>query len=66
VLTDGHTTFGWATYPVDGDNALALYTAAAERMYARKMLRGEWSPDPVTAGLVDQLDTRRRLRRSRR
>lgn len=33
-------TFGWATYPQDGENALALYRAADERLYARKMARG--------------------------
>jgi GGDEF domain-containing protein len=43
-------TFGWAMYPDDGDNALALFTAASERLYARKIVRGEWKPDAVTAG----------------
>jgi diguanylate cyclase (GGDEF)-like protein len=33
-------TFGWATYPQDGENALGLYRAADERLYARKMARG--------------------------
>ena len=33
-------TFGWATYPQDGENALALYRAADERLYARKVARG--------------------------
>jgi diguanylate cyclase (GGDEF)-like protein len=33
-------TFGWATYPQDGTNALALYRAADERLYARKVARG--------------------------
>jgi len=33
-------TFGWATYPGDGENALALYRAADERLYARKVARG--------------------------
>ena len=33
-------TFGWAVYPHDGDNALALYRAADERLYARKHMRG--------------------------
>ena len=31
-------TFGWATYPQDGDNALALYRAADERLYARRVI----------------------------
>jgi diguanylate cyclase (GGDEF)-like protein len=33
-------TFGWALYPVDGENALSLYRAADERLYARKLVRG--------------------------
>lgn len=33
-------TFGWAAYPHDGDNALALYRVADERLYARKVARG--------------------------
>jgi diguanylate cyclase (GGDEF)-like protein len=33
-------TFGWASYPNDGDNALALYRAADERLYARKVAGG--------------------------
>jgi diguanylate cyclase (GGDEF)-like protein len=39
-LAGEKVTFGWATYPQDGDNALALYRAADERLYARKMARG--------------------------
>jgi diguanylate cyclase len=34
-------TFGWAAYPQDGKNALSLYRAADERLYARKVIRGE-------------------------
>jgi diguanylate cyclase (GGDEF)-like protein len=33
-------TFGWATYPREGRNALALYRAADERLYARKLAKG--------------------------
>lgn len=33
-------TFGWAASPRDGTNALSLYRAADERLYARKLLRG--------------------------
>jgi diguanylate cyclase (GGDEF)-like protein len=33
-------TFGWASYPREGTNALALYRAADERLYARKLARG--------------------------
>ena len=42
-------TFGWATYPQDGTNALALYSAAEERLYARKVARGLRRDDPVPA-----------------
>jgi hypothetical protein len=28
--------FGWAVFPQDGENALSLYRAADERLYARK------------------------------
>jgi diguanylate cyclase (GGDEF)-like protein len=34
-------TFGWASYPHEGENALLLYRAADERLYARKLVRGE-------------------------
>lgn len=37
---DTSVTFGWASYPREGDNALALYRAADERLYARKVSRG--------------------------
>ncbi|HZQ81783.1 MAG TPA: GGDEF domain-containing protein [Gaiellaceae bacterium] len=37
---NGTMTFGWAAYPHDGDNALALYRVADERLYARKVARG--------------------------
>ena len=33
-------TFGWASYPQEGENALSLYRAADERLYARKLVRG--------------------------
>jgi diguanylate cyclase (GGDEF)-like protein len=32
-------TFGWSVFPQDGENALSLYRAADERMYARKLIR---------------------------
>jgi diguanylate cyclase (GGDEF)-like protein len=31
-------TFGWAIHPQEGRNALSLYRAADERLYARKMI----------------------------
>jgi diguanylate cyclase (GGDEF)-like protein len=34
-------TFGWAVFPGDGENALSLYRAADERLYARKLVRGD-------------------------
>jgi diguanylate cyclase (GGDEF)-like protein len=37
-------TFGWAVHPQEGDNALALYRAASERLYARKVMRGYLRP----------------------
>jgi diguanylate cyclase (GGDEF)-like protein len=33
-------TFGWAFFPGEGENALSLYRAADERLYARKLVRG--------------------------
>lgn len=41
-LTSGESpiTFGWASFPQDGENALSLYRAADERLYARKLVRG--------------------------
>jgi diguanylate cyclase (GGDEF)-like protein len=41
VRQDGAITFGWAVFPTDGENALSLYRAADERLYARKLVRGE-------------------------
>jgi diguanylate cyclase (GGDEF)-like protein len=38
------TTFGWAVHPQEGENALALYRAASERLYARKVMRGYLRP----------------------
>jgi diguanylate cyclase (GGDEF)-like protein len=43
----GAITFGWSSFPQDGDNALSLYRAADERLYARKLVRGR-RHDPVT------------------
>ena len=39
-MTGESITFGWASFPKDGDNALALYRAADERLYARKVAGG--------------------------
>ncbi len=36
-------TFGWSHHPQEGDNALSLFRAADERLYARKVLRGRGS-----------------------
>jgi len=48
VLADGPTraTLGWAAFPQEGDNALALYRAASERLYARKVMRSYLRPVP--------------------
>jgi diguanylate cyclase (GGDEF)-like protein len=32
-------TFGWSVFPREGENALTLYRAADERLYARRLLR---------------------------
>lgn len=37
-------TFGWAVHPQEGENALAIYRAANERLYARKVMRGYLRP----------------------
>jgi diguanylate cyclase (GGDEF)-like protein len=41
------TTLGWAAYPHEGDNALSLYRAASERLYARKVMRSYLRPVPA-------------------
>jgi len=41
------TRFGWAVYPHEGDNALALYRAADERLYARKLVGAEIPGTPA-------------------
>jgi GGDEF domain-containing protein len=41
------TRFGWAVYPHEGDNALALYRAADERLYARKLIGVERLGSPA-------------------
>ncbi|HEY6031591.1 MAG TPA: GGDEF domain-containing protein [Gaiellaceae bacterium] len=46
-------TVGWATFPRDGADALGLYTSAAERLYARKISRGEWQL-PATVTPIDR------------
>jgi GGDEF domain-containing protein len=39
LAADGFAvTFGWAAYPQDGSNALSLYRAADERLYARRIV----------------------------
>jgi len=46
-------TFGWAAYPQDGSNALSLYRAADERLYARRVIHRQATvvplPDPPAA-----------------
>ncbi|HSP74418.1 MAG TPA: hypothetical protein VLN26_18760, partial [Gaiellaceae bacterium] len=48
-------TFGWALHPGEGDDSLTLVRCASERLYARRIVRGEWSPTAASAGLVDEL-----------
>jgi len=55
LADDGFSvTFGWAAYPQDGENALSLYRAADERLYARRVIHRQSSvvPLPVSAGSV--------------
>ncbi|HKF14936.1 MAG TPA: GGDEF domain-containing protein [Gaiellaceae bacterium] len=42
-------TFWWAIHPQEGENALALYRAASERLYARKVMRGYLRMAPAPA-----------------
>jgi diguanylate cyclase (GGDEF)-like protein len=51
VLTSGRAraTVGWAVHPRDGENALALYRAASERLYARKVMRSYVRPRSAVA-----------------
>jgi len=51
-------TFGWTLYPDEGDDALALFRSASERLYARRVVRGEWVPTAASAELVDELGPR--------
>jgi diguanylate cyclase (GGDEF)-like protein len=44
-------TFGWAAYPQDGSNALSLYRAADERLYARRVIHR----DAIVIPLADRL-----------
>jgi GGDEF domain-containing protein len=40
LASAGHpVTLGWARYPEEARNALALYAAATDRLYARKLLQ---------------------------
>ena len=40
-------TFGWAAYPQDGSNALSLYRAADERLYARRVIHRQTTVVPL-------------------
>jgi len=40
-------TFGWAAYPQDGSNALSLYRAADERLYARRVIHRQPTVVPL-------------------
>jgi len=52
-------TFGWATFPQEGDQVFTLFGAAVDRMQARRLVRGEWEPTPASAELVDELPVAR-------
>ncbi len=46
-------TLGWASFPDDGENALSLYRAADERLYARKLFRGYASSEAARLRLAE-------------
>lgn len=54
-------TFGWAVHPSEGTDGWSLFRAASERLYARRIVRGEWTPTAASAGLVDELPLPRPL-----
>jgi diguanylate cyclase (GGDEF)-like protein len=47
-------TFGWSVYPQEGLNALSLYRAADERLYARKMMLSKSKGDAVPLRLAGE------------
>jgi GGDEF domain-containing protein len=48
LASDGfRVTFGWAAYPQDGSNALSLYRAADERLYARRIIHRQTRVVPL-------------------
>jgi diguanylate cyclase (GGDEF)-like protein len=48
LAADGFAiTFGWAAYPQDGSNALSLYRAADERLYARRVIHRQTAVAPL-------------------
>jgi GGDEF domain-containing protein len=51
----GRATFGWTVHPTEGADTWTLFRAATERLYARRIVRGEWMPTAASAGLVDEL-----------
>lgn len=51
---------GWAFYPAEGTDGLSLYRVASERLYARRIVRGEWRPTAASAGLVEEFVPRER------
>jgi diguanylate cyclase (GGDEF)-like protein len=49
LADDGFSvTFGWAAYPQDGSNALSLYRAADERLYARRVIHRQATVVPLS------------------
>jgi diguanylate cyclase (GGDEF)-like protein len=40
-------TFGWSAFPQDGSNALSLYRAADERLYARRVIHRQATVIPL-------------------
>jgi diguanylate cyclase (GGDEF)-like protein len=53
------TTFGWSLFPREGVNALSLYRAADERLYARKLIRERQRAAGFTEELNEPVSPRR-------
>lgn len=56
LAADGRgVTFGWSLHPQEGADTLTLFRSASERLYARRLVRGEWRPTAATAELVAEI-----------
>jgi len=67
LAADGFAvTFGWAAYPQDGSNALSLYRAADERLYARRVIHRQTTVVPLQSSQPQRSSTTRRSLADRR